>query len=388
MSRFATIAAAVCLASLSQAEEIGQITLFGQTYDVTRLDYSAVHWPDPISPGFDLQLIEVEGAHWLGNDHFLLSSDAGDSLLSYKNWVVEVRIVRDDAGGYVGLEYVRTVIVSEPTIDGFDLNPCGITINPTDTGLAPRGYLVGNSEDNRVDGYSSSGSYQGFFSGGTFNDSFDDLAFCPTNNLVYTINEDGYRLVTFTTAGTFVASTPIPGMWLEYPTAPATGSPKGMVFLPDAPTVPAAIRRAGGTMLITLDDNNPGLQVYDLDGNVLATEALTDDPVNVGTSLLDQGIACGTTPLQLEAASFDVETGRLFLVNEGNFTDCSGFYILTPVAGGCPADINGDEGVDGDDVILFFAYWDASDLRADFNGDEGVDGDDVIAFFAAWDAGC
>jgi subtilisin family serine protease len=52
----------------------------------------------------------------------------------------------------------------------------------------------------------------------------------------------------------------------------------------------------------------------------------------------------------------------------------------------CPADWNGDQGVDGDDVIAFFADWDASD--ADFNRDGGTDGDVVIAFFTRWDSGC
>lgn len=54
----------------------------------------------------------------------------------------------------------------------------------------------------------------------------------------------------------------------------------------------------------------------------------------------------------------------------------------------CPADFNGDGGVDGDDVIGFFERWDAGDIGADFNGDGGVDGDDVIGFFENWDGGC
>jgi hypothetical protein len=52
----------------------------------------------------------------------------------------------------------------------------------------------------------------------------------------------------------------------------------------------------------------------------------------------------------------------------------------------CPADINRDSAVDADDVIAFFAGWDAGNL--DFNGDGGTDSDDVIAFFARWDTGC
>jgi O-acetyl-ADP-ribose deacetylase (regulator of RNase III) len=43
--------------------------------------------------------------------------------------------------------------------------------------------------------------------------------------------------------------------------------------------------------------------------------------------------------------------------------------------------------VDGDDIISFFADWDASNANADFNLDGGVDGDDVIEFFTEWDNG-
>jgi hypothetical protein len=70
------------------------------------------------------------------------------------------------------------------------------------------------------------------------------------------------------------------------------------------------------------------------------------------------------------------------------FVDHIGFFVEPQVlpAPTCPADINGDGGVDGDDVIAYFAAWDVSD--ADFNGDGGTDGDDTIAFFASWDAGC
>ncbi|MFZ4576130.1 MAG: LamG-like jellyroll fold domain-containing protein, partial [Phycisphaerales bacterium] len=61
---------------------------------------------------------------------------------------------------------------------------------------------------------------------------------------------------------------------------------------------------------------------------------------------------------------------------------------FVPVPGCCAADINNDQGVDGDDVIFFFDRWDESDILADFNGDRGVDGDDIIGFFSRWDAGC
>ena len=60
----------------------------------------------------------------------------------------------------------------------------------------------------------------------------------------------------------------------------------------------------------------------------------------------------------------------------------------TPGEDNCPADINDDYGVDGDDVIAFFELWDANNIDADINQDGGVDGDDVIRFFELWDSGC
>ncbi len=53
----------------------------------------------------------------------------------------------------------------------------------------------------------------------------------------------------------------------------------------------------------------------------------------------------------------------------------------------CPADFNADGGVDGSDVIAFFAAWEAGAAAADVNKDGGIDGSDVEAFFAVWEAG-
>ncbi|MEY3231555.1 MAG: hypothetical protein RL689_1644 [Planctomycetota bacterium] len=53
----------------------------------------------------------------------------------------------------------------------------------------------------------------------------------------------------------------------------------------------------------------------------------------------------------------------------------------------CPADFNGDGGVDGADVEAFFDAWTAGDQAADVNLDGGVDGTDVETFFTLWTAG-
>jgi hypothetical protein len=82
--------------------------------------------------------------------------------------------------------------------------------------------------------------------------------------------------------------------------------------------------------------------------------------------------------------------GRMTVV--GYFTrvddlDVDGFAVLRR-CDFCPADINRDARVDADDVIDFFAGWDAGAPVGDFDGSGGVDGDDVIAFFGRWNGGC
>ncbi len=55
----------------------------------------------------------------------------------------------------------------------------------------------------------------------------------------------------------------------------------------------------------------------------------------------------------------------------------------------CPADYNGDGGVDGSDVEAFFFDWESGSSNADVNYDGGVDGGDIEAFFSAWtNGGC
>lgn len=61
-------------------------------------------------------------------------------------------------------------------------------------------------------------------------------------------------------------------------------------------------------------------------------------------------------------------------------------FAFINVPAQCLADWDGSTGVDGDDVIAFFADWDANNADVDFSG--GTDGDDLIVFFAAWDGGC
>jgi probable HAF family extracellular repeat protein len=54
----------------------------------------------------------------------------------------------------------------------------------------------------------------------------------------------------------------------------------------------------------------------------------------------------------------------------------------------CPADVNADGGIDGADIVDFFAAWEQGAPDGDFNADGGVDFNDVEAFFDRWESGC
>ena len=79
----------------------------------------------------------------------------------------------------------------------------------------------------------------------------------------------------------------------------------------------------------------------------------------------------------------------------GNFTVNGGFWtgggVQPPQCpwqqAGCAADFDNSGGVDGDDVIAFFAAWDIAEICADVDLTGSADGDDVILFFTLWDQG-
>lgn len=56
-------------------------------------------------------------------------------------------------------------------------------------------------------------------------------------------------------------------------------------------------------------------------------------------------------------------------------------------AGSCAADFDGDGDFDSDDIVRFFANWEAGDNCADADNDGDADSDDVIEFFSKWDGG-
>ncbi|MBX3410266.1 MAG: matrixin family metalloprotease [Phycisphaeraceae bacterium] len=103
---------------------------------------------------------------------------------------------------------------------------------------------------------------------------------------------------------------------------------------------------------------------WTIDGDVIAESA---NAVSVVT------LAVGDYTVTLTVRDNENATG----------TDTVNISVVSP----CPADFNGDGGVDGGDVEAFFLAWEAGDPAADVNGDGGIDGGDVETFFVAWEAG-
>jgi len=60
--------------------------------------------------------------------------------------------------------------------------------------------------------------------------------------------------------------------------------------------------------------------------------------------------------------------------------------VRTEIGIRCPADVDGDDDVDSDDIVRFFRAWEAGE--ADYDGDDDTDSDDIIVFFGRWDTGC
>jgi len=91
---------------------------------------------------------------------------------------------------------------------------------------------------------------------------------------------------------------------------------------------------------------------------------------------------------QLDSATGISDDGRTIVGRGTNpFGWEEGFVIfLGDLPVGCPADWDGDDDIDSDDIVAFFGDWEFG--QGDFDGDDDTDSDDVIGFFTSWDTGC
>lgn len=104
-------------------------------------------------------------------------------------------------------------------------------------------------------------------------------------------------------------------------------------------------------------------------------------PFNLGTAI-------GTFPL---TRAVGISDDGLVICGYGKFgagnNDFDGYVLNLREAAPCFADFNGDGGVDGTDVEVFFLTWAQGLDAADTNLDGGVDGSDVEVFFRQWSLG-
>jgi|GEM_PF-1032822 len=422
----AAAAAAISVSAPTVAAQ-SSITLFGQAYSVQRFNYAEqVQWPSVLFANETLQLVEVEGACYAGGNRLFASSEAMSEVFpgEKKNHVVAINLIESN-GQITGIAYAGTIVVNDFSTDGYELSPSGLTINTGSVGIGAGGNLiVGSSEDN-LRAYSLSASTLGqplavqfgqicqpsaascaLDLSGVLSD-VEDVTYAPGAggtgavfvlsqefpDRVLRLNDDG----TVDNAGSFNVG----GDIANPPAANPNPTPKGLSYLADSPAFPAMIRRPGGTLIVGLDDDGPGLQVFDLSGNLLAYESLTADGTPGGTSLLPLGNCA--EQLIIESLASDPATGRLFLFNQGDGLTCNELLILTPVAAACSiADLVGGDGnppadssVDGNDFQAFLNAFAAGAVLADIVGGDGnppadssVDGNDFQAFLNAFAAGC
>jgi hypothetical protein len=380
----------------SSAQAQTTVSLFGKQYSVQRFDYyQQVQWPSPFVSGTTTRLTEVEGTYFVGGDKMYFSSDAlGEVFLGEpKNQVIEARLTFSGPN-ITGLEYVRTLVTSDPTPpDFFNLDVAGVTINPTSTGRGAGGNLVLSTSEGFLEFFGVQPSNLGqqlgapvSLAGAGLAVDCEDLVFVPAFGVreaaFYTMNQEfPSQAVRVEIDGTIKAQSALPpGIKAVFPIAadvpngPGPLMPKGMTYIPDAPNFPASIRIPGGVLIVACDNDLPGLQAFDFDGNLVGYAPLTADGTSEGPSLLPLGDCFNQ--IQIESMSVDPATGRLFLTNQGSGDTCNIIWILTPLPSGCnPADIadNGsnagsDGCVDNGDFSLFISQFFNSSIQAGCTG--------------------
>ncbi|MBY0313476.1 MAG: hypothetical protein K2W85_15535 [Phycisphaerales bacterium] len=400
-------AAIAALAGVAHAQT-GSITLFGQRYTVQRFDYStqvqAPNFAFPTDP--PITPFESEGTHYLGGNKLLMTfDDIADVFIGNPdNWIIEVNVLGATGCGVSGLSFSRTITLIDPVTDGYDPNPGGITINSSSSGLGAGGNIILAGNEGFLYPINLSTGAQVEYPVGSgctttpgacalnvsgSNLNVEDICFVPGNggtrpNQLFLINQDlagldaagverrdvnGNILGTFLTGGA---------------TFPAINGAvaKGLAYSSDSPKLPAAIRRPDGVVLVSFDRVFPALQVYDVNGDYIASEILTISGTAAGPFRLDMS-GCSQR-LHIESLAFDPVSGRIFLTNQGTLLTCNYMWVLTPA---CIADFDGVDCVTVADIFAFLNAWFANQPAADLDNN-GIGVQDIFNFLNAWFTGC
>lgn len=336
MQRLQTQLCATALAALASstalAADPATLNVFGYTYRVNRFDLTtSVTFPEPISGQGSIGLIECEGTHWIGNGKLLFSSNEMSLWGTYKNMVVEATVTENPLGQVTGLTFSRVVVVNDTNItpfpNDFDLDPAGITLNLSSTGLGAGGQVVvadSNAERLVAYDFQTGQLLPGIFSLLPFNDNTEDVLF--HDGKFYTVHEDQTPVLSievFDTLGNHVQTIPI----AADANPNALGSPKGIALIPSGSRLPPELAGHGDLLMIALDDNGPALQFFDLQGNEVGYFPLTIDGTPSGAPILDSG----SQTLQIESVTFDPITGRIFLTQQGSGVTDNYVWVLSPL---------------------------------------------------------
>lgn len=411
-----SLAVIAASAGTASAGAVPSVTLFGQQYNVSRFTiHQNVTFPNPhpFATQPTIPMVEIEGTHYLGNDRILFSSDGLDIFGpgAWKNYVVEARFLKNGAGDYVGLEYVRTVVISDggdPDLNGiagpaggWDLSPSGLTINLSTSGIGAGGDLVitdtniegvrsypiapGTGPQNAQScplpfgatcsagtGCSQANSFRfNCFLSTSPNTNNEDVAYVPVNGgEFFNVWQDFPFFVSrHSPTGAFLGQFPIGNT--------AFGEPKGITFAPNSPLFPAAFQTGVGAVMVAFDDVGPALEVFDTSG---VSRAYVDlvlpgpngviDPPPGGDDIYffgDRDDYVGI-PMQIESVASDPATGRLFITVQSNVFDNNFLYVLTPNRP-APTDTDMDGFADADDNCPTVANADQSDIDSDSVGD-------------------
>jgi hypothetical protein len=345
-AHFSNLLAGVLVLTSIGLPAAGQtLTLFGRNYLVQTFDYtSEITFPNPMPNGpATVGWNESEGAQWIGNNRFVLCSNEMGDVGSYKNQVIEAALQVSPAGIVTGFSYVRHLHINDnaPVASGglgdpFSTKPRGVTVNVGTSGLGAGGNVIiadAVAEYAREISFVNGGLTGNLFSVFPPNDDFEDLVFAQDaqgGGLFYTVRQKSPHSVNVFTANGSLVNT-----WFVGPngTPAQTGEPKGIAWLPESAALPDSLQGLGGVILVALDDLGPALAAYRMDGTAISIESIVHPLLNPGNQI----------SLQIEAVTFDPQTGRLFLFQQGQLGNDNFVYVLSPDCNGNgiadPADI-------------------------------------------------
>jgi hypothetical protein len=380
-------------AGAAPADDLGYIRIFDQDYRLQRFDYNAqVIFPDARSTGRTCRLWSAMGAMFDPGRNVLIVASNNQHFTppySYKNYIVEIRVNVTDQNTVSGLSYQRTILAGDSTTMGYDLDPRGVTINPTQEGLGANGNLVVSTANSWLRAFDMATgepitwipSPDNGFSISTPNSSTDDVAFVPDMNSFFTVWRSPASAVTIFNRFGRIG----PAFFAGRGRNPVNlGYPAGMAMLDPYPNFPRLFDYQPAVMVST-DDRGPSLEIYDTQSRLIAREAFSSR-LGPGTKTLP--LRASSSELFFNAIAADRNSGRLFLFHRGGEVGATDVFIFTPIPIPCKADYNADGFLDFFDYDDFLLGYESGDPRADINEDGFIDFFDYDDFITDFETGC